>query len=402
MPTDPTTPGVNTEKLSDSGQAITGVETSVTAFVGRTPKGNVNDPTVIKSFAGFEHNFGGLDADLPLTYAVRDFFQNGGTKSVIVRLAKAGGKEKDALDVATYLGSEDEKTGIYALLKADIFNLLCIPPDTQGGDLPPVVYQAALSLCVQQKAFLIVDSPTEWTGDAKTATAKALASFDGLGLTGPDGRNGAIYFPRVKEFDPLRNGEIGTFVSCGIVAGIMAQTDAEEGVWKAPAGISAAMNGVAGLDVVLNDDETGELNPSGINCLRNFAGIGNLVWGARTLRGSDQLADDYKYIPVRRLSLYIEKSLSVGLQWAVFEPNDETLWAMIRLSASNFMQNLFAQGAFRGARPEDSYFIQCDSTTTTPIDIEEGIVNVVIGFATVKPAEFVIIELQLIDGQTPN
>lgn len=201
MPNDPTTPGVSVEAPSDAQGVITGVETSVTAFAGRTPTGSVNDPTVIEGFAQFEHLFGGLDADLPLTYAVRDFFQNGGTRAVILRLTKSGGSGTDQLDVPSYLGSENEKTGIYALLKADIFNLLCIPPDTHDGDVPPVVYQAALTLCVRQKAFLIVDPPAAWTGNPQTATAKALAGFESLGLIEPDGRNGAIYFPRVKEFD---------------------------------------------------------------------------------------------------------------------------------------------------------------------------------------------------------
>jgi phage tail sheath protein FI len=388
---------------SGSGTTIIGAETSVTAFVGRTPQGNVNDPTLIESFADFEHIFGGVASDLPLTYAVRDFFQNDGKKAVIVRLTKPGGSGSGTLDVPSYLGSEEEKTGIYALLNEGVvFNLLCIPPDTHGGDVPPVVYQAALTLCVRQKAFLIVDPPAAWTGKAEEATAKALAGFESLGLDEPAGRNGAIYFPRVKGFDPMRGGEVGTFVPCGIVAGIMARTDANEGVWKAPAGTGAAINGIASLDVALNDDQNGQLNSIGINCLRTFPGIGSVVWGARTLRGSDELEDEYRYISVRRLSLYIETSLNQGLQWAMFEPNDAILWANITLTVENFMTELFREGAFAGATPKDSFFVQCDATTTSPEDIVQGIVNITIGFAPVNPAEYVVLNLEQIAGQSTD
>jgi uncharacterized protein len=401
MPGETDFPGVFVEE-QQAGRTIQGVDTSVAVFAGRTASGPFNEPTLVISFAEFEREFGGLVAGLPLTYAVRDFFQNGGLKALIVRLRKIGGNDIEELDIPSYLGDEDEKTGIYAVLKADIFNLFCIPPDTQGGDVPPVVYHTALTLCVQRRAFLIVDPPAAWTGDAQTATAKALAGFDGLGLDEPAGRNGALYFPRVKEFDPLRNGEQGTFVPCGIVAGIIARTDASDGVWKAPAGIDAAINGISALDVALNEDQNGSLNPLGINCLRNFHGIGNVVWGARTLRGSDQLDDQYKYVPVRRLALFIEESLRRGLQWTVFEPNDAVLWAAIRQAVDNFMVGLFRQGAFQGATIAQSFFVSCDRSTTTQADIEAGIVNVQIGFAPLRPAEFVIISLQQMAMQQPD
>jgi phage tail sheath protein FI len=142
------------------------------------------------------------------------------------------------------------------------------------------------------------------------------------------------------------------------------------------------------------------LNPLGVNCLRFFPPvIGRVVWGARTVRGADQLADEYKYVPVRRLALYIEESLYRGTQWVVFEPNDEPLWAQIRLNVGAFMQNLFRQGAFQGTTPRDAYFVKCDKETTTQNDINLGIVNIVVGFAPLKPAEFVIIKIQQIAGE---
>jgi phage tail sheath protein FI len=179
----------------------------------------------------------------------------------------------------------------------------------------------------------------------------------------------------------------------------MARTDTARGVWKAPAGLDAALNGIQGLQVNLTDAENGMLNPLGINCLRDFKINGRVVWGARTLRGADQLADEYKYIPVRRTALYIEESLYRGTQWVVFEPNDEPLWAQIRLNVGAFMHDLFRQGAFQGQTPKDAYFVKCDKETTTQNDINLGIVNIVVGFAPLKPAEFVIIKIQQIAGE---
>jgi phage tail sheath protein FI len=188
-------------------------------------------------------------------------------------------------------------------------------------------------------------------------------------------------------------------VPCGIVAGVMARTDTQRGVWKAPAGLDASLNGTQGLQASLNDAENGTLNPLGINCLRSFPAAGKVVWGARTMRGADQMADEYKYVPVRRLALFIEESLFRGTQWVVFEPNDEPLWAQIRLNIGSFMHNLFRQGAFQGQSPKDAYFVKCDKETTTQNDIDLGTVNIVVGFAPLKPAEFVVIQLQQIAGQ---
>jgi phage tail sheath protein FI len=170
-------------------------------------------------------------------------------------------------------------------------------------------------------------------------------------------------------------------------------------VWKAPAGLDAGLNGIQGLSVSLTDAENGQLNPLGINCLRTFPAAGSVVWGSRTLRGADQLADEYKYVPVRRLALFIEESLYRGTKWVVFEPNDEPLWAQIRLNVGAFMQNLFRQGAFQGQTPREAYFVRCDKTTTTQNDINQGVVNILVGFAPLKPAEFVIISLQQMAGQ---
>src|SRR5262249_2608517 len=156
------------------------------------------------------------------------------------------------------------------------------------------------------------------------------------------------------------------------IAGVYAQTDATRGVWKAPAGTDARLRGVQELAYVLTDRENGALNPLGVNCLRDFPVYGNISWGARTLEGADQLASERKYIPVRRLALYLEESLFRGTKWAVFEPNDEPLWAQIRLNVGAFMQDLFRKGAFQGQTPKEAYLVKCDKDTTTQTDINLG------------------------------
>lgn len=316
------------------------------------------------------------------------------------------GIDSDSLDPQLdYVGSERAKTGLYALEKADLFNLLCIPPDVRDGDTDPGVYTEALKYCVRRRAILIVDSPMNWGANKETAANKAKRELNNfltsIGATNPSGRNAALYFPRVIQADPLREGQQDVFVPCGIIAGIMARTDVQRGVWKAPAGIDAGLTGIRGLQVELSNDENGLLNPLGVNCLRNFPPVyGRVVWGARTLRGADQLADEYKYLPVRRMLLYLQESLYRGTQWVVFEPNDEPLWAQIRQNINAFMNNLFRQGAFQGKSPKDAYFVKCDSETTTQYDIDRGIVNIVVGFAPLKPAEFVILKFQQITRQT--
>jgi len=304
-----------------------------------------------------------------------------------------------ANDLSEGNGMQDNKQGLYALDKADLFNLLCIPADTRGGDTSNTVYGTALKYCVDRRAMLMVDSPTAWSSNKETAANTAKSGLPSLNLSGDEARNAALFFPRVIQPDPNREGQLDTFVPCGIIAGVMARTDTARGVWKAPAGLDAALNGVQALEVNLSDDENGILNPLGINCLRFFPASGRVVWGARTLRGADQLADEYKYVPVRRTALYIEESLYRGTQWVVFEPNDEPLWAQIRLNVGAFMHNLFRQGAFQGQTPKDAYFVKCDKETTTQNDINLGIVNIVVGFAPLKPAEFVVIKLQQMAGQ---
>jgi phage tail sheath protein FI len=170
-------------------------------------------------------------------------------------------------------------------------------------------------------------------------------------------------------------------------------------VWKAPAGINASLTGVSGLQYKLTDAENGDLNIQAINCLRQFKVYGDVVWGARTLQGNDQAGSEWKYIPIRRLALYIESSLYDGTQWVVFEPNDTPLWSQIRLNVGAFMQGLFLQGAFQGTTPQQAYFVKCDAENNPQASIDLGIVNILVGFAPLYPAEFVVIQIQQIAGQ---
>jgi phage tail sheath protein FI len=180
---------------------------------------------------------------------------------------------------------------------------------------------------------------------------------------------------------------------------VYANTDATRGVWKAPAGIGATLNGVQNMTYQLSDQENGALNPLGLNCFRTFPLYGPVLWGARTLVGADAMTNQWKYVPVRRVALFLEESLYRGTKWVVFEPNDEPLWAAIRLNVGSFMDSLFKKGFFQGITADQAYFVKCDDETTTQADIDLGIVNILVGFAPLKPAEFVVIQIEQLTGQ---
>lgn len=294
------------------------------------------------------------------------------------------------------IGDPDAKTGMYALLDVDIFNILCIPatmnlPDTNAAQ----VAADATALCVQRRAMYLLDTPQK--DHARDKVPDIMSWLDGNSTL--RSRNAALYFPRMDMADPLNGYRLRKIAPSGTVAGLYARTDSSRGVWKAPAGTEASLSGVQQLEYKLTDAENGVLNPLAINCLRNFPIYGSVCWGARTLAGADQINDDYKYIPVRRLALYIEESLFRGTQWVVFEPNAAPLWSQVRLNVGAFMQNLFRQGAFSGSTPADAYFVLCDATNNPQNTINLGIINIAVGFAPLKPAEFVVIQIQQIAGQ---
>jgi uncharacterized protein len=207
---------------------------------------------------------------------------------------------------------------------------------------------------------------------------------------------GAIYAPWVQMLDPTGRSSTPILAPpSGFVAGLYAKTDGQRGVWKAPAGTSAALGGSVGLAVNLTDTQQGNLNPLNVNIIRQFAGSGIVLWGARTVTSDPA----WNYIPVRRMAIFLRVSIYRGIQWAVFEPNDEDLWSSLRLNIGSFMMNLFRQGAFQGATPAQAFFVKCDNETTTQSEIDAGIVNVLVGFAPLRPAEFVVVKISQKAGQ---
>ncbi|WP_206098482.1 phage tail sheath family protein [Paenibacillus montanisoli] len=294
-------------------------------------------------------------------------------------------------------GDQKENTGIYALdnIAPFHFNILCIPATANLGNEDYLsTYKKAIPFCEDKRAVVLVDIPTIIDTVEKLMDSNFQGTLDQLRIN----PNAATYFPRLHIADPLNENRPRNVGPSGTLAGIYARTDATRGVWKAPAGTDAALVG-ADLPLKLTDQVNGNLNSLGINVLRNFPIFSTVSWGARTLDGADMKASEWKYIPVRRTALFIEQSLYEGLKWVVFEPNAEPLWAQIRLNVSAFMQSLFRQGAFQGQSRKDAYLVKCDSETTTQNDINNGIVNIVVGFAPLKPAEFVIIQLQQMAGQ---
>jgi uncharacterized protein len=370
--------------MGGEGATIVGVPTSIAAFVGACAAGPLETPRNIRSWSDYEEAYGGLDGG-ELGYAVRSFYLNGGGEAWIVRTNSA--------DPPALAGEQGARTGLYALDGVDLFNLLCLPDlrRLQGGAWLDVA-TAAAACCARRRAFAILDLPA---AIATVAEVEAWARTVPSTLGSANNANAAAYWPEPQVPDPLAEDSPRAIAPSGIMAGLYAQTDARRGVWKAPAGLEATMSDVLQLTVALTDAENGLLNPLGLNALRDFPVYGFVAWGARTLQGADVLASEWKYVPVRRLTLFIEESLYRGLQWTAFEPDAEPLWSAVRLQAGSFMTDLFRQGAFIGTTASDAFFVQCDSSTTTPDDIAAGIVNLIVGFAPIKPAEFVVLSLQL-------
>jgi phage tail sheath protein FI len=297
------------------------------------------------------------------------------------------GTDGNAPGQAEYQGNPITHTGFYALDTVDLFNLMVLPGDREVDLL--TVKGAASTYCESRRAFLLLDSPADWTDvDHPVADASDVNNF----RIGVAKKNAAVFYPRVLYSDA---GSLKYIGPSGMIAGLMARTDSQRGVWKAPAGVEADLRGVADVEINMTDLENGVLNKLGVNGIRKFPN-GIVNWGARTLDGNDDFGSEWKYIPIRRLALFLEESLFRGTKWVVFEPNDEPLWANIRMNLNAFMLGLFRQGAFQGSTPDKAFFVKCDGETTTANDRNLGIVNIVVGFAPLKPAEFVIITIQQI------
>ena len=357
-------------------RVIEGVPTSIAAFVGYAPNGPIGTPVRIDGEIAFERTFGGIARDAPMANAVQQFFQNGGTDAWVIRIETPG-------DAAALLAS------LQQLREIDQFNLLCVPDTLALSEIDAsIVFDDAARLCEELHAFYVMELPGETTQDS-------LFSWN---LKLPASHNAAVYYPQGRMTVPVDGSKRPKSIS-GAIAGLYARTDATRGVWKAPAGTDAYLAGVADLMDQLNEMENGWLNREGINALRIFPHLGLVVWGARTRRGADELADEFKYVPERRLALFIEESVRRGTQWATFEPNDETLWAKLRVDVAAFLHALWKQGAFQGQSSDEAYFVRCDASTTTPMDVEAGIFNLVFGWAPTRRGEFNVITLQVHNGQ---
>lgn len=372
-------PGVYVEEIASGVKTITGVATSTTLFIGMARKGDVGSPTPIRSFSQFEQIFGNDAAYGELVQQIRQFFLNGGAEAIVVRIAGDDGGTPELADYESIFSSIESTV--------DIFNLLVLPRGyQQTDDQRQLLWGTASVLCQRRRAFLIVDPRDDWT-----TVNDVAAGIAGMRI-GAVIDHAGIYWPRIKVASaPLPIDPAGT------IAGIISRTDTRRGVWKAPAGSDASILGATGLEHLISNAENGVINPQGVNALRQFAG-GAVVWGARTMAGFDS-GNEYKYISVRRAALFIEESLYCGLTFAKHERNDERLWAQISLAVSTFMQNLFLQGAFQGTKASEAYFVRCDASTTSQNDIDLGRVNLIVGFAAQRPAEFVILKVRPIAGQ---
>lgn len=298
------------------------------------------------------------------------------------------GADGDKPDVNKYISAFNTIESVLAS-----FNIMVLPRAVDQTDVERrQVWGFASASCAKRRAILLVDPDSTWT-----TVEKASAGIDTI-KTGIDIRNAAIFWPHLKI--PQGGSVVPKTVDpAGTIAGLMARTDVRFGVWTAPAGLEATLRGIVGINRVMSDEENGVLNPKALNAIRQFP-VGAVSWGARMMVGSNDSGNiDDKYLPVRRTMLFIEESLYRGLKFAVFRPNAEPLWASIRLAAGSFMNGLMRQGAFASDNKLTAYYVLCDETTTTETDRNLGIVNVIVGFAPLKPSEFIVLTVKQIAGQ---
>jgi phage tail sheath protein FI len=379
-------PGVYVEETSADRGPISPSATSTTAFVGATLKGPLNTATQVSSVAEYREIFGDILPASPVSLAVLQFFSNGGRQAVLVRTAAARARAVHS----DLVGDFTKSTGIHALGNSPSPGLL-VTPDASA--MNPREHGAAvksvLAYCEEHRIFYIIDAPQSRSRQNQVDTVIDWAGRSNA-LRHP---NAAVYFPRVKMSDPLGKSSAIISAGSGAVAGIYARTDSQHGVWRAPAGTQASLLGISGVEIGLSEDQMERLKSAAINPLRSFPGRGILAWGARTFASTDS-DSEWRYVSMRRVLLFIERSVYDGLQWTVFEPNGEPLWAQIRLAVSSFLNHLFRRGAFAGAGEREAYFVKCGRDTMTPTDIRDGRIKMMVGFAPLKPAEFVVVRFE--------
>ncbi|MBV9438865.1 MAG: phage tail sheath family protein [Candidatus Eremiobacteraeota bacterium] len=348
---------------------IAPAETGVTAFVGRLPPGKTDNAIAVRSLGDVKQLFGAADKDDPLVASLEDFFANGGDLAFVV----ADGGAQGSLSGLDHVE----------------FDLLVVPPDAGGRDGAPAILAAAAAYCVQRRAFLICDPPAAWESAERAGNIDAIDT-QSLGISADAEDHAAVYFPRLKPAatdDPL-----SAAAPSGAVAGCLARNDRAQGVWAAPAGPAMTLTATAGPSSALNDGAVRLLNTKGVNVLRALPDGSTVIWGGRTLRAAPR--DPYRYVPVRRFALYLERSIARGTQWAQFEPNAEPLWSRVRASVTDF---LMTTGVARlWPRPRMGFFVRCDRTTMTQDDLDSGRLVIVVGIAPLQPAQFVEIRIEQI------
>ena len=386
------------EVVSQIGDALSGLASTQPLLVGATAQRIGTTIRVLPGSADPNISFditGATAVTLGLTAAnVRNVarYAPGVGLTALAQVQGLPGNNGTPPSAVELIGSEAAKTGIYALENVDLFNLLVMPDATAGSGLHQRAHGSDRVLHASSR----LHDHRRARHDRFLRTGANVDRLDGIAAAQP--QLGALLpaDARARSADERRRA-LDCVGGCNRRT-LRAHRRRARRVEGAGRERRRTMVGATGLAYTLTDKENGTLNPLGLNCLRTFPVYGTVSWGARTGNGADALADEYKYIPVRRLALYLEESLYRGTQWAVFEPNDEPLWAQIRLNLGAFMHTLFAQGAFQGRTPRDAYFVKCDKETTTQNDIDLGRVNIVVGFAPLKPAEFVIIQIQQIAG----
>jgi len=293
----------------------------------------------------------------------------------------------------------DDYNNFYSnvLRKVRDVSIMLLPGESWPTSGPHAIIDQTLAHCeAMANRILIVDPPEGLELDQ-------AATVSQLGL--PTSTYTALYYPWVDVANPFYDEEKNpsapttlTIAPSAFAAGMWAKTDGRRGVWKAPAGVEAQLVGAANLEFNVEELEQDQLNPLGVNCYRKLPNYGSVIWGTRTL--ATKAAPEWRYVPVRRTAIFIEQSIYNGIQWAVFEPNDHPLWSSLRGNIGSFMNGLFRAGAFQGATAKDAYFVRCGlGDTMTQGDIDRGQVIAIVGFAPLKPAEFVIVRIQQKVGQ---
>ena len=338
--------------------------TEVTAFVGALGHGPANIAVLCEDYGGFEAVFGADDACAPLALAVQQFFANGGAAAYVVRSASAdaGAGSFPALH-----------QGIFALEEVEHFNLLCLPGTGDGG-----VLSAAAAYCRDRGALLLADAPLD-----VESPAQLLSSMPGW----PASSHVAVFHPWVYVED--RAGKRQLAPPCGGIAGMLARNDAARGVWKAPAGSTARLEGVRALHAEVSEAEAAKLAEAGVNCLRMASSLGAVCWSARTRHPADQPMPQLAHLPVRRMANFLEDSLVPALEWTRFERNEPALWAHIAAQAEAFMHGLSIAGAFPGESEAQAYSVRCGTDSIRSEDLSQGRVGVDLRFAPLLPGQFV-------------